>query len=118
VIPVANTFVGHVKADRYQEAYNMTSPAFQASVTMKEFEEFCRRRNSSRAGPESLTPDRTKYPTTGNEFGVSEQRYFPLVIMMVKNEDGHWSVDEVMLLEWDDKMQLITGPQRKGTKKE
>jgi hypothetical protein len=103
VIPIAATFVGHIKADRYQEAYDMTSPAFRACFTKKQFEDFCRRRNLTRARPELLEPDRKKFPDTGGGLGVYDHRLLPFSIGIVKGEEGQWCIDFVILNVIDEK---------------
>jgi hypothetical protein len=103
VIPIAGTFVGHVKADRYQEAYDMTSPAFRACVTKKQFEEFCRRRNLPREQCEILEPDRRKFPESPDVVAIFDDRILPFFPHVVKGEDGQWRVDAVQLLQMDEK---------------
>jgi hypothetical protein len=118
VIPIAATFVGHVKADRYQEAYDMTSPTFRANITKKEFEEFCKRRNLPRERGEVLEPDRRKCPRPGGQVGIADNRILPFCIVIVKGEGGQWCVDEVVLAGVDDKLNVITAPEIKETEKE
>jgi hypothetical protein len=103
VIPIAGSFVGHIKADRYEEAYAMTSPAFRACFTKKQFEEFCRRRNLTRELPDILEPDRRQFPQAQGAVGVVDHRLLPFSITIVKGEDGQWCIDEVMLHEMDEK---------------
>src|SRR5262249_45820984 len=104
VIPIAATFVGHINADRYQEAYAMTSPAFQACVTEEQFEEFCKRRNLPRPGPELLEPDRQKYPYSWAEVPICDNRTLPFTVGVVRDDDGHWRVDFVILHELDSQL--------------
>lgn len=106
-IPIFATFVGHVNADQYQEAYDMTSPAFRTCVTNRQFEEFCKRRNLPRPQPELLEPDRRKFPYTGAECALADTRLLPFSIGIVKGEDGKWYVDFVMLHEVDNQLNLI-----------
>jgi hypothetical protein len=103
VIPIAATFVGHINADRYQEAYDMTSPAFRACVTIKQFEEFCRRRNLPREQCENLEPDRRKFPESPDVVAIFDDRLLPFCPLFVKGEDGLWRVDAVQLLQMDEK---------------
>jgi hypothetical protein len=100
---MAATFVGHIKADRYQEAYDMTSPAFRACITKKQFEEFCSRHHLLRAHPEILEPDRTKYPSSPDSVGICEGRVLPFSIVVFKDENGHWVIDAVIMENMDDK---------------
>src|SRR5262249_39619485 len=118
VHPIAGTFVGHINAGRYQEAYALTSQAFRATVTQKQFEEFCKRRDLPRAYPELLSPDRKRFPETQGRAGVVDTPLLPFSITVVKDEDGQWRVDEVLLHEVDDKLNPIQSPETKGTEKE
>jgi hypothetical protein len=102
-IPIAATFVGHIKADRYQEAYDMTSPAFRACFTKNQFEQFCKRRDLPRARPEFLVPNRSKYPYTGGELGIYDTRILPFSITIGKGEEGHWLVEDMILQVMDEK---------------
>src|SRR5262245_32714084 len=71
-----------VEAERYAEAYQMTTVRFRASVSLKEFEEFCTRRNTERTAMEVLGPDRRKFPQSNSVMVVLNADHLPFSIAM------------------------------------